>query len=196
MKPTVKSNSTKYAILGVLSRGPATGYEIKSFCDGSIAHFWNENYGHIYPVLKSLEREGCATMEPRSEPGRPASKVYAITEQGRRELEAWLLGPTESQSIRLEFLLKFVFSGGLPRERIAESLGRQRAAAIADLGALERQEALLRDRAGDGAEAFRRELWLGSLEFGKRRAAMIRQWCDDMIAALEEECHERQRDDR
>ena len=52
-----KINKTKYAILGVLSQMSGSGYDIKKCCDTSIAYFWNENYGHIYPVLKKMEEE-------------------------------------------------------------------------------------------------------------------------------------------
>ena len=52
-----KINKTKYALLGVLSIMSGSGYDIKKFCDSSIGYFWNENYGHIYPMLQRLEDE-------------------------------------------------------------------------------------------------------------------------------------------
>ncbi len=48
------TNKSRYALLGVLCMKPGSGYDIKKFCDKTISHFWNENYGHIYPVLKQL----------------------------------------------------------------------------------------------------------------------------------------------
>ena len=51
-----KSAATKFAILGLLAGGPASGYGMKKFIDGSIRYFWTENYGNIYPVLAKLER--------------------------------------------------------------------------------------------------------------------------------------------
>ena len=50
-----KENKTKYAILGLLSLAPMSGYDIKIITDNSIGHFWNENFGHIYPVLGRME---------------------------------------------------------------------------------------------------------------------------------------------
>ena len=66
-----KNNNTKYALLGILSLFPASGYDIKKFCDWSLTHFWNENYGHIYPVLKLMQDERVmkAVMQMMSVPG-------------------------------------------------------------------------------------------------------------------------------
>ncbi len=36
---------------------PGSGYDIKKFCDKAISYFWNENFGHIYPVLKQKGKE-------------------------------------------------------------------------------------------------------------------------------------------
>ncbi|AKA68713.1 PadR family transcriptional regulator [Clostridium scatologenes] len=58
-----KINKTKYALLGVLTLSSGSGYDIKKFCDSSIGHFWNENYGHIYPVLKKMEEEELITKK-------------------------------------------------------------------------------------------------------------------------------------
>jgi len=44
-----KENKTKYSILGLLSRAPMSGYDIKKLTDNSISHFWHENFGHITP---------------------------------------------------------------------------------------------------------------------------------------------------
>jgi DNA-binding PadR family transcriptional regulator len=80
-----KENKTKYALLGVLSLGPASGYDIKKYCDVSIAHFWNENYGHIYPVLRQMEAEGLVDRKTEMNEGK-ARHVYHMTEQGRTVL--------------------------------------------------------------------------------------------------------------
>ncbi|MGA9048227.1 MAG: PadR family transcriptional regulator, partial [Dehalococcoidia bacterium] len=45
-----KINKTKYAILGLLSLKPASGYDLKKTVDWNIGFFWNENFGHIYPI--------------------------------------------------------------------------------------------------------------------------------------------------
>ena len=56
-------NKTRYAILGVLLEGPATGYEIKSLMGRSTAYFWRESDSTIYPMLKILAEEGKVLSE-------------------------------------------------------------------------------------------------------------------------------------
>ncbi|MDF2869325.1 MAG: hypothetical protein K0R05_900 [Anaerocolumna sp.] len=61
-------NKTRYAILGILSIHSGTGYDIKKYCDTVISNFWNENFGHIYPVLNQLLSEGLIQTEESPSP--------------------------------------------------------------------------------------------------------------------------------
>jgi DNA-binding PadR family transcriptional regulator len=47
---------SKYAILGMLSIAPMSGYDIKKQVETSISNFWSESYGQIYPALRNLAR--------------------------------------------------------------------------------------------------------------------------------------------
>lgn len=101
-------NKTMYAILGVLSLlGPMSGYDIKKFCDKSISYFWNENFGHLYPVLSQLEATGLIQRETSEHSSR--KKSYIITDKGITELKNWLIEPVEYQPDRSELLLKLSF---------------------------------------------------------------------------------------
>lgn len=121
-----KINKTKYALLGVLSYQPQSGYDIKKFCDASIAHFWNENYAHIYPVLKEMEKEGLVVKKTEQNEGRPPKNVYSITEDGRKELNGWLLKPVEEESGRNELLLKLFFSSDIPLDNLIENIRKEK----------------------------------------------------------------------
>ena len=57
----MKDKKSKYAILGMLSIEPMSGYDIKKEIEESISNFWTESYGQIYPVLKSLVAEKLVT---------------------------------------------------------------------------------------------------------------------------------------
>lgn len=117
-----KLNKTRYAILGVLEMHPCSGYDIKKFCDYGISHFWNENFGHIYPVLKEMEKEGLITKKVEQNEGKPSKNVYFVTEKGRDDLAGWLLQPEESEPARLELLLKLYFAKNMPRQKMLEKL--------------------------------------------------------------------------
>lgn len=101
-------NKTRYAILGVLLQGPATGYEIKSFMGRSTAYFWRESDSTIYPMLKVLASEGKVTSEI-TYVGKKKKEVFSITESGREEFNAWQMSSTAEETPRNEFLLKLFF---------------------------------------------------------------------------------------
>ena len=56
-----KENKSKYALLGILSMCPGSGYDIKKLMEQSTSNFWSESYGQIYPILKQLVAADLAT---------------------------------------------------------------------------------------------------------------------------------------
>lgn len=60
-------NKSMYAILGILSLSPGTGYDIKKYCDTVLSGFWNENFGRIYPTLKKMSDDALIEMLPCKE---------------------------------------------------------------------------------------------------------------------------------
>jgi DNA-binding PadR family transcriptional regulator len=113
-------NKTQYAILGILSISSGSGYDIKKYCDTVISNFWNENFGHIYPVLNALQKEGFVEQTDNNLYTR--KKEYSITEKGKEEFLNWLVEPTEYKPARSEFMLKFLFSSNLPKEGVIKIL--------------------------------------------------------------------------
>lgn len=105
--------------LGILTRGDATGYEIKKlFEDGRFSYFVEASFGSIYPALSRLTEDGMVSV--RSEPGtrRPDRKVYSITEQGRGAFVASLGEPLPDDRFRSPFLFAMMFSDFLDRPRV------------------------------------------------------------------------------
>jgi DNA-binding PadR family transcriptional regulator len=106
----MKNGKTKYVILGLLTEGPMTGYDIKKIIDVRFSFFWNESYGQLYPMLKALADDSLITAD-KSKEGR-GKVTYAITSEGRKALQEWLEAPVEKETVRFELLLKMYFSGG------------------------------------------------------------------------------------
>jgi len=61
----MKENKSKYAIMGMLSMGPVSGYDIKKRFEESLSYFWNESYGQIYPILKKITQTGACDQIDR-----------------------------------------------------------------------------------------------------------------------------------
>ena len=82
--------------LAILTRGDATGYEIKKlFEEGGYRHFVEASFGSIYPALTALAGDGLVTCTAVPQDGRPDKKVYHLTSRGRLELLRAVDLPTE-----------------------------------------------------------------------------------------------------
>jgi DNA-binding PadR family transcriptional regulator len=80
-------------VLAVLQTGRLHGYEIGKRINLQGQSSFGINEGQLYPVLHRLENEGKIASEWVPQPGKPARRVYALTDGGRRELihqrESW-----------------------------------------------------------------------------------------------------------
>ena len=72
-----KAGTTEYAVLGMLALGPGSGYDLKKRVEGSIAHFWSESYGQIYPILAHLASQGLVRVTPLGPTAVPAGSGLA-----------------------------------------------------------------------------------------------------------------------
>lgn len=157
-----------------------SGYDIKRFLEGTIANFWSESYGQIYPTLKQLEAEGLVAGRDDESGGR-GRRVYTLTEDGLATLRGWLREPPEPDVPRYEISLKLFFGDQLPVETAVAHLESHR----------ERHRAML-DRYTELEPELERQLagsprlpyWLAVLRGGIRYAEMVVEWCDDTRASL------------
>lgn len=109
-----RENKSIFALLGLLSMGPQSGYEIKRFVENSLAHFWQEGYGQIYPNLRKLADNGLATVQTESQEGKPDKKIYTLTADGKSALKEWLKAPIQQlPKEKHEILLKLFFGGNV-----------------------------------------------------------------------------------
>lgn len=111
-----KGNTTLFAVLGVLSKGDCSGYDIRKHFNESVSHFWSESYGQIYPALRKLVEQGY--IEEIRSTGARGQKKYRITPEGTEYFHAWLAEPVGSVNYRDELLLKVFFG----KERDAGAL--------------------------------------------------------------------------
>lgn len=171
-------NKTKHALLGVLSLMSGSGYDIKMFCDNSLSHFWNENFGHIYPVLAQLEKDGLISLKESK--GDVRKRVYSISNKGLEEFTEWLLLPVEYQPARSELLLKLFFSNRIPKEKTIEMLKEVKERKKRQLKEYLEIEASYEktDRIKD-SEYY--AYWLAPLRFGILSTKATIKWCDETI---------------
>lgn len=110
--------SVRYAILGMVSRRPLSGYDIKKAFAESTALYWSGNSNQVYPALLALRQEGLLASEVQQQDKYPAKKVYSITTEGLAELRRWLLSPPEAPRTRSAFLTQLAWSDLLSAEEV------------------------------------------------------------------------------
>lgn len=111
--------------LAVLHFKDASGYEIRKLSvEGSFSYFGDVSFGSIYPTLAKLEDEGLVTAREETHPGKPARKIYSITESGREALRGDLSRPQAPDIFRSEFLLIAVCAPILPKAVVAAAVDR------------------------------------------------------------------------
>ncbi|MFT4144184.1 MAG: PadR family transcriptional regulator [Mobilitalea sp.] len=171
-------NKSRFAILGILNLQPSSGYDIKKYCDTVISSIWNENFGHIYPTLKALVDERCIRQVEGEKESRKIK--YEITEAGRMEFLTWLQEETQMQPVRSEFMLKFLFSSSIPKEKVVVMLNQYKQRQEAELNkylALENElEKGITEITGDRVRYLRATLRRGILT---ARASI--EWCEETI---------------
>jgi PadR family transcriptional regulator, regulatory protein AphA len=121
--------NVKTLCLAILFDGEATGYEIrKQSTEGEYSYFVEASFGSIYPALARLEADGLVTSRTELQEGRPAKRIYVITEAGRRAFRQSLFDQLGPDIFRSEFFLFARFAAELPaglvearlNERLAE----------------------------------------------------------------------------
>ena len=108
----------KTVCLGMLTSGPATGYDLKKFFESSFGHFFPAGYGSIYPALSALAEQGLVQCEEIAQEGKPDRKLYSITESGKQTLAAALDNRTPTHKIRSEFLATLFFAHLMTDEQV------------------------------------------------------------------------------
>lgn len=108
----------KTVCLGMLTDGPASGYDLKKQFESTFSHFFAAGYGSIYPALSSLAEQGLVSCEQIPQDGKPDRKVYEITEPGWAYLREALQNPSPCHKIRSEFLATMCFAHLMPAHDI------------------------------------------------------------------------------
>jgi len=176
-----KENKSKYAVMGVLSLCPSSGYDIKKFMECSTSNFWSESYGQIYPILKQLVEEGLAATHVEKQEGKPEKYIYTLTEQGQEGLREWLADSIESAVERNELLLKLFFGASIPLEKNKEHIHafqKLQSHLLAKYEGIERE--LVAQSQYDVALSYR----VMTVRYGIHRCRALLTWCDETLDTL------------
>lgn len=118
--------SLQYAILGLLTLKPMTGYELKTVFDSSINYFWTAQLSQIYRDLGTLEKKDYVSSRVEEQKGRPDKRIYSITSKGDQAFQTWLNDfPKQlSTAIRDDICLRTFFGSRIPLDELEFQLKR------------------------------------------------------------------------
>lgn len=166
-----------HLLLGLLTAGERTGYELTGDFDTTLANVWAASHSQIYPELAKLE---AASLIRKTAVGPRGSQRYAITETGRTAVAAWLAETTPGDAPRSERIARVFFLGMLQRETAAHYLAMQEKQHRATLA---RYNAFAEACPLEGEWRFHRI----ALEAGIRAETALADWAAWAITALGED---------
>jgi DNA-binding PadR family transcriptional regulator len=181
---TTKADSlpvTTWAILGMLTFGARSGYDLSKMVEQSIGHFFSPAKSQIYAELRRLVTLGFADVEHVNQTVRPNTRLYSITPKGRTELREWLeTSDVEPDSIRSPFLLKMFFGALISPEVLIGQVKQAHEQAQMELKVLEDLEAEIRGN----PEFFYPNL---VLRFGLAHNRASVAWTEQVLLELEQD---------
>ena len=177
----MREAKSKYVILGMLSIRPMSGYDIKKGIEESISNFWTESYGQIYPMLKSLVAQKLVTKTVERGSGKPDRHVYALTEQGRRELRRWLTEGVVPKVERNELLLKLFFGEEVETAANIELVEQYREH---QRQLLEKYKVIEKEIKARYADDSNLPYWLTTVSYGQHVTQALLRWCEETLTKL------------
>ena len=172
--------ATSYAVLGLVSFGETSGYDLKRFADQSIGYFfWSPATSQVYSELRRLTSLGYVREREVAQERRPDKRLYHITADGEQALRRWLERPeVPPDNVKSLFLLKLFFGRLTPVETLIGQLEQLRSQAQQTLTEFKEIERRIADR----EDKFFPHLTL------KSRIAYVhatQEWAEDALQELD-----------
>lgn len=171
--------TTSYAVLGLLTFGEMSGYDLAKVAEQSIGFFFTPAKSQIYSELRRLLTLGYATEREVEQDRRPDKRLYRITDRGRRALRGWLENAeVEGAEIKSPFLVKLFFGAHMSPAALLSQVREMRRRDAEQLRTLKDIETRLKDR----DDMFFPNL---TLRCGLAHTRAVIRWEDEVIRELE-----------
>jgi PadR family transcriptional regulator AphA len=114
--------SLRFALLGLLTIQPSSGYDLKRTITRSTYFIWNATGPQIYNTLHNLREEGYITSKALAQKGKPDKEIHSVTASGRAALKKFMSKPIRASVTRDEVLLRIFFGNLASRTVIRREL--------------------------------------------------------------------------
>jgi len=176
-----RASSSSFAILGLLTFAPMSGYDLGQHVRASVGHIWSESYGQIYPNLKKLAAAGLVSSKTEKQKNKPDRHIYSITAKGRTHLATWLALQPQPEIPRNEMLLKLFFGAKVsPTVLIGyvERMVTEHRALLEKFTAIEHEEILQLQHMPDAP------FWKMTARFGQLEMEAHLRWAEETLMQL------------
>lgn len=178
--------SLSHGILGFLSYGSMTGYDLSKAFDSSVQFFWYAQASHIYLELAKLEQKSFVTCAHIMQMEKPNKKLYSITDAGKKEFLNWLCLESKEHSKRMKnaFLMKVFFCGNQTPQKSICILKSFRADCQAYLLEMQHIPQSI-EHYGALVDPYQTIYWQFTADFGDSYMKMCMDWAERCIDTLE-----------
>ncbi|MGP3534116.1 PadR family transcriptional regulator [Microbacterium sp. RD1] len=192
--------SLRYAILGYLSSGSGSGYDLVQQLDGGLGWFWAASHSQIYPELRRLESQGLIAGTSTTVGERLEKRIYSLTDQGADELRAWTSKAPEYRPNRDPERLQLIFAD----DNGPDAIRRHLEAHLEHFRGRRAQVAEMRDRILSGGNSRVQQRLDAKSEAGRELTLLLRDlayggdmqradaeiaWATDALARLDRLAH-------
>lgn len=116
-------NKSEYILLGLLTKSPSSGYELKNIMLKQSLYYGSESNAQIYPVLKKLEKQQLVHSNIDEKSGKRNKRIFAITPHGVDALKRWLNQENDDVFFyREDFLIKLSLAQNMFDEKLKEMI--------------------------------------------------------------------------
>jgi len=103
----VKLNATAASLLGLLHRGPMSGWDLARMAETVIGDFWNVSQSQVYRELRTLQQGQLVEAGPA---GTRDKRPYSITDKGKAAFTIWIRREPGPDIIRSPLMLMVFFA--------------------------------------------------------------------------------------
>jgi PadR family transcriptional regulator AphA len=166
----------RYLILGLLTRKPMSGYDIKRFLKGLDWLIGSPSFGGLYPALRALLQDSLIGEDDIPHQSRRLRKIYRITDAGKQAFQEWLNQPIAPDASLKSFVMRLVLASNFPRAGLIAHLQQRRSQVAAHRATLLQ----IAEVPGEGTELEERLV----LDYGLTLARAELAWLDSTLDRL------------
>lgn len=171
--------ATECAVLGLLSFGEASGYDLMKLAERSVGLIWRPVKSQLYTLLPQFVERGFAERRDVPQQGRPDKVMYRVTGVGREMLRTSLMElKPEGRAGHAVFNFKVFFGDIVGAEHVREAIAARR-------GQIAERRKLL-EAVRDGADSEDDFFPLLTLELGMDEQQAFLRWASRVLARLDD----------